>query len=52
MNILDADFTLYEIEQTLEERFRMEEKMLRTIGDLDLRRYLAGSKDGLPCGRD
>ena len=36
MNILDADFTLYEIEQTLEERFRMEEKMLRTIGDLDL----------------
>ncbi len=36
MNILDADFTLYQIEQTLEERFKTEEKMLRTIGDLDL----------------
>lgn len=36
MNILDADFTLYQIEQTLEERFKTDEKMLRTIGDLDL----------------
>ena len=36
MNILDADFTLYQIEQTLEERFRAEEKTVRTIGDLNL----------------
>lgn len=36
MNLFDADFTLYEIEQTLEEKFKAEEKTVRTIGDLDL----------------
>lgn len=36
MKILDADFTLYDIEQTLEEKFSTENKTLRTIGDLDL----------------
>lgn len=36
MNVLDADFTLYEIELTLERRLRAEEKGIRTIGDLNL----------------
>lgn len=34
MYILDADFTLFEIEQTLENELRVEDTGLRTIGDM------------------
>ena len=36
MNILDADFSLLDIEHRLEEIFKANEKTLRTIGDLDI----------------
>lgn len=51
MNILDADFTLYEIEQTLEYQLRVEDERIRTIGDLNITyedyRYLTLKLKGL-----
>ncbi len=36
MNVLEADFNLYDIEKLLEEMLRSEDKQIRAIGDLDL----------------